>query len=298
MYLLLDKIVQQLSMDNIDKQLIVEIGPGKQYLLNIISKYVIGPGCLTRSMLNHSANIPNILAIEKDKRFEPILQQLSQLSQGRLKYLIGDAQILLSKPSFIQKFCHENFSFSWPPSKIQLVGNLPFQIATVLLIQWLHMMNSSEDNNVNWIGNPDIDVVLTLMFQRELAERITFPLSSTKSSTTIGRLTFIAQFMCETKLLFHVDKNQFCPKPKVDASVIQLVKKNFEYQKNISLKDLEYACKFLFAERRKTINTLLKRLPKYDSIIKNIDYNIISILDKRPEQLNMDQMISLAKLLI
>lgn len=263
-----------------------------------MNMHQLGPGCLTRSILNHSANIPNILAIEKDKRFEPILQQLSQLSQGRLKYLIGDAQILLSRPLFIQKFCSENFSFSWPPSKIQLVGNLPFQIATVLLIQWLHIMNSSDDNSMNWIGNPDIDVVLTLMFQKELAERITYPLSSIKSSTTVGRLTFITQFICEAKLLFHVDKNQFCPKPKVNASIIQLVKKSFEYQKSISLKDLEYACKFLFSERRKTINTLLKRLPKYDSIIKNIDYNVISILDKRPEQLNMSQMISLAKLLI
>lgn len=235
--------------------------------------------------------------IEKDQRFEPILQQLSDLSHNRLKYIIGDARIILSQPSLVEKFCKENFSFSWPPSRIQFIGNLPFQIATILLIQWLHMMYPKTIANTTWIDSPDIDVILTLMFQKELAERITCPLPANINASKVGRLTFVTQFICEARLLFHINRNQFCPKPNVDASLIQLSKKNFDYQREVSLIELEKVCKFLFLERRKTINTLLKRLPKYDLLIKQFDSTSISLLDRRAEQLDMKQMILMTKIL-
>jgi dimethyladenosine transferase 1 len=309
-----DKIARALPKENLDRQLWIEIGPG--------------PGCLTRSLLKSSimeedtqTGSCSILAIEKDDRMDPILAQLSNLSKHRLQYIMGDALDLLDKPRQIQDFCRERFkSLSWPPRHIQIVGNLPFQVSSPLLIKLLRAMShdskSNEgDANNGWLSDPNIMVTLTFMFQREVAERITAPLYSNENplignSKSIGRLSFMSNFVCDTRLLFHVHSGQFFPEPKVDASMIQLLKRKHSNERGVSFDDLEKVARLLFSERRKTIRNIVKRFHNAEnvlipSIIRELHDNERNVniegrhhlLELRPQDLSMDQMIHLTHLI-
>ncbi|CAG8450799.1 5776_t:CDS:10 [Funneliformis caledonium] len=174
-----DKIVKCANISQNDK-LVIEVGPG--------------PGSLTRSLLE--TGISNIVAIEKDSRFLPVLMQLVEVSEHTLK-IMEAAQI------------RETLSSD---SSLHLIGNLPFNVATPLLGQWINMLS----NRSGIFKFPNIK--MTLMFQKEVGDRIVADTTSSRR----GRMSVLVQSFCDVKKIYEVPSSVFVPRPKVDASVIQL----------------------------------------------------------------------------
>jgi len=151
----------------LDQATVIEIGPG--------------PGGLTRALL--SSGTRRIVAIERDQRCLAALGELAAAYPGRLDIVAGDA--LEIDPA----------TLSMKPRKI--VANLPYNIATSLLLIWLERVREYQS--------------LTLMFQREVAERLT----ALPCSKSYGRLPVLAQWLAEVKILFDVPPRAFVPPPTV-----------------------------------------------------------------------------------
>ncbi|MCY4461357.1 MAG: 16S rRNA (adenine(1518)-N(6)/adenine(1519)-N(6))-dimethyltransferase RsmA [Albidovulum sp.] len=186
-----------------------------------------GPGGLTRSLL--SAGARRVLSIEKDARFIPALEEIAIASGGRLSVRHGDAM---------------EFDLDGelePP--IVIAANLPFNISSQLLAKWLRP-------NV-W---PPFWQSMTLMFQREVAERIL----SCPGNRTYGRLSVLAQFRTIPRLVMHVPPTAFAPRPKVSASVVGFVPRTRE-----PLDDTDQLMKVValaFGQRRKMLRRSLSTL--------------------------------------
>ena len=150
---------------------VVEIGPG--------------PGGLTRALLEAGAHV---VAVEKDARFGPILAAIAERSGGRLRVIAGDA-LALAEPL---------------PPGAPIVANLPYNVATPLLIQWL-------------TADPPPEA-MTLMFQKEVAERIV----AGPGSKDYGRLSVLAQALCEGRIVMELPARAFTPPPKVASAVVRL----------------------------------------------------------------------------
>jgi 16S rRNA (adenine1518-N6/adenine1519-N6)-dimethyltransferase len=147
-----------------------------------------GPGGLTRALLASEAE--SILAIEVDPRAVGALEELAAYAQGRLRILAADARAL-------------DLAALVPPPR-QIIANLPYNIGTSLLIGWLHQADAFEQ--------------MTLMFQEEVAQRIT----ATPNSAAYGRLSVLAQFLCDARLVLRLSPQAFVPPPKVSSAVVQL----------------------------------------------------------------------------
>ncbi len=193
---------------------VVEVGPG--------------PGGLTRALLAEGAT--RVIAIERDARVLPALQQIAAAYPGRLTIVSGDA-----------------LATDWPrlasgPAKI--VANLPYNIATPLLIGWL--------TGEAW---PPWYASLTLMFQKEVAERI----AAAPGSKDYGRLAVLCQWRCETRKLFDVNRAAFTPPPKVTSSIVQLVPRPEPFPA-CEVKALERVTAAAFGQRRKMLRSSLRTL--------------------------------------
>ena len=158
---------------------VVEIGPG--------------PGGLTRALLALGAR--HVIAVEHDERAIPALQAIAERYPGRLEIVCTDARTFDVRPYL-------------GSTKAKIVANLPYNIATHLLIGWL----SAEP----W---PPWYDMMVLMFQREVAERIV----ARENEEAYGRLGVLANWRCETKILFDISPSAFVPPPKVTSSVVRLV---------------------------------------------------------------------------
>jgi 16S rRNA (adenine1518-N6/adenine1519-N6)-dimethyltransferase len=150
-----------------------------------------GPGGLTRGLLAEGAR--HVLAIEKDPRCLPALAQIAAAYPGRLTVLEGDALA-------INPLAHLT-----PP--IRVSANLPYNIGTELLVRWL--------TPAQW---PPFWTSLTLMFQREVAERIV----AAPGSKAYGRLALLAQWRCEARIMLDLPPQAFTPPPKVSSAVVHL----------------------------------------------------------------------------
>ena len=169
---LTDRIVR--CIDDVTNGLTIEVGPG--------------PGGLTRSLLAAGAKV---IAIEKDDRFEGPLSELkAAYPDGRLTILPADAMEI------------DIARLGNAPRRI--AANLPYNIGTELLLQWLKSASSFES--------------LTLMFQREVAARVAAP----PGTKAYGRLSVITQWMCDAEILFHVNPRAFMPPPAVESTVVRL----------------------------------------------------------------------------
>jgi len=160
-----------------------------------------------------------------------------------------------------------------------IISNLPFNISTELLIKWIKFQN-----NNNCIES------MTLMFQKELAERIV----AEKNSKKYGRISILASAFFNIKKEIDIKKENFFPIPKVDATVLKFtpLKKN-----KISKKDLiklEKITSFFFNERRKKN---LKKIKKIFSEIKIKKYSLHKFFDKRPENIDKETYYKFAKIL-
>jgi 16S rRNA (adenine1518-N6/adenine1519-N6)-dimethyltransferase len=157
---------------------VIEVGPG--------------PGGLTRALLAEGAR--KVVAVERDPRALPALAEIAAHYPGRLEVVAGDALAL------------DLGAYAEGPTAI--VANLPYNIATPLLVGWL-----SVEPWPPWYRS------MTLMFQREVAERIV----ASPGSKDYGRLSVLAQWRSEPRILFDVSARAFTPPPKVTSSVVQLV---------------------------------------------------------------------------
>lgn len=150
-----------------------------------------GPGGLTRGLLSEGAR--HVLAIEKDTRCLPALAQIAEAYPGRLTVIEGDALEI------------DPLAYLTPPIKI--AANLPYNVGTELLVRWL--------TPSDW---PPFWQSLTLMFQREVAERIV----AQPGSKAYGRLAVLAQWRTEARIAMSLPPAAFTPPPKVSSAVVHL----------------------------------------------------------------------------
>jgi len=190
---------------------VIEIGPG--------------PGGLTRALL--LAGAKRLIAIEKDRRAIAALAPLVEASEGRLEIIEEDALKL-----DITRLGPEN-------EPRQIVANLPYNIATGLLLGWL--------------GQADHLASMTLMFQREVGQRLV----AEPGTSAFGRLSVISQWRCEVKRLFDIPPDAFVPPPKVTSSVVQLIPRSVPLAP-ASQEILEEVTRVLFGQRRKMLRASSK----------------------------------------
>ena len=189
----------------------IEIGPG--------------PGGLTRALLAEGAG--HVVAIERDARCIAALGELAARYPGRLTIVEGDA--LTIDPATLGE----------APRRI--VANLPYNIATALLLRWLDRIGDYES--------------LTLMFQREVGERLT----AAPRGPAYGRLSVLTQWLCEVRILFDIPPRAFTPAPKVTSSVVRLVPRSAPLAP-ADKPTLERVTAAAFGQRRKMLRSSLKSL--------------------------------------
>jgi len=193
---------------------IVEIGPG--------------PGGLTRALL--AQGVKRVIAVERDERAIPALEEIAQRYPGRLTIVNDDAMTFDPRPLLNGE-------------RAKIVANLPYNIATVLLIDWL----CAEP----W---PPWYDMMVLMFQREVAERIV----ARENDDAYGRLGVLANWRAETKILFDISPSAFVPPPKVTSSVVRLIPR--ASPEPVERRSLERVASAAFGQRRKMLRQSLKPL--------------------------------------
>lgn len=187
-----------------------------------------GPGGLTRGLLAEGARF--VLAIEKDRRCLTALHQISNAYPERLTVLEGDALSV------------DPLQYLTPPIKV--AANLPYNIGTELLIRWL--------TPPQW---PPFWTSLTLMFQREVADRIV----AQPGSKAYGRLALLAQWRCDPQIVMSLPPEAFTPPPKVSSAVVHftaLPAPRFPADPKV----LERVIAMAFNQRRKMLRSALKGL--------------------------------------
>jgi 16S rRNA (adenine1518-N6/adenine1519-N6)-dimethyltransferase len=190
---------------------VIEIGPG--------------PGGLTRALL--AADARHVTAIERDTRALDALRQLAEAFPGRLTIIEGDALEL------------DVVALTSAPRK--LVANLPYNIATPLLLRWLEKIANFES--------------LTLMFQKEVALRLV----AKPGSKAYGRLAVITQWNAEPEILFDIDPRAFVPPPKVTSTLVAIRPRDAPLAP-CRREDLERIAAAAFGQRRKMLRASLKSL--------------------------------------
>jgi 16S rRNA (adenine1518-N6/adenine1519-N6)-dimethyltransferase len=192
-----------------------------------------GPGGLTRALLGEGA--ARVVAVERDTRCLPALAEIADAFPGRLAVIEADALAL-----------DETTLFADEP--VRVAANLPYNVGTALLVKWLTAQTFF------WQS-------LTLMFQREVAERIV----ASPGSKAYGRLSVLAQWRTRAKILFDVSPRAFTPPPKVTSAILRL-EPLAEPAAPCALADLERVTEAAFGQRRKMLRQSLKPLLTEDAI--------------------------------
>lgn len=183
-----------------------------------------GPGGLTRALLEGDAGA--VVVVEKDRRFLPLLEELKS-AEPRLEIVQGDA-LKVREADLAAGPAH-------------VVSNLPYNVGTPLLIKWL---------TGDW--RP---VSMTLMFQKEVADRV----AADVGSNAYGRLSVIAQAVCEARVVMDLPARAFTPPPKVASAVVRLAPRA-DAPDTDTLKRLEAVTAAAFGQRRKMLRSSLKAL--------------------------------------
>lgn len=187
-----------------------------------------GPGGLTRALL--AAGARRVLAIERDDRCLPALEQIAEAYPGRLEVIAGDALRIVP------------LAHLTPP--VRIVANLPYNVGTELLVRW---MTPRE-----W---PPFWSSMTLMFQKEVAERIT----ARPGSKAYGRLAVLVQWRADARIAFELPPRAFTPPPKVTSAVVQinrLESPRFPADPKV----LQHVTALAFGQRRKMLRASLRPL--------------------------------------
>lgn len=184
-----------------------------------------GPGGLTRALLEAGAE--RVVAIEKDPRAAAAMAELAAVVPGRLQVVAADA--LMVDPA----------SLAPPPRKV--VANLPYNISIPLLLLWLRRIGDYEG--------------LTLMFQKEVADRLT----AHPGTPAYGRLAVVTQWLCDVRRQFNVDRNAFTPPPRITSTVVSLNPRP-EPLAPASWENLERVTAAAFGQRRKMLRGSLRSI--------------------------------------
>jgi 16S rRNA (adenine1518-N6/adenine1519-N6)-dimethyltransferase len=187
-----------------------------------------GPGGLTRALLAHDA--ARVIAVERDARAVAALREIAEHFPGRLDIVAADALSFDPRPLLDRR-------------PVRIVANLPYNIATALLVSWL----TAEP----W--PPWYDAAV-LMFQREVAGRIV----AEPGSKSYGRLSVLAQWRCEARILFDVNRSAFVPPPKVTSALVRLLPRANPLACDRML--LEAVTRAAFGQRRKMLRQSLRSL--------------------------------------
>ncbi|HVV61222.1 MAG TPA: 16S rRNA (adenine(1518)-N(6)/adenine(1519)-N(6))-dimethyltransferase RsmA [Pseudolabrys sp.] len=213
----------------LDLNLTARIARAAEPLENITAVEVgPGPGGLTRALLALGAR--RVVVIERDGRALPALEEIAARYPGRLDIVSGDALTV-------------DITAHLGPERARVVANLPYNIATALLVGWL----TAEP----W---PPWYDALVLMFQREVAERIV----AKPGSKSYGRLSVLAGWRTEAQILFDVAPSAFVPPPKVTSSVVRLEPRAVPLA--CDSKALQRVTEAAFGQRRKMLRQSLKSL--------------------------------------
>jgi len=221
-----------------------------------------GPGGLTRGLLAEGAR--KVLAVEKDARCLPALEQIAARYPGRLEIISGDALEI------------DPLAHLTPP--IRVVANLPYNIGTELLVRWL--------TPKDW---PPVWQSLTLMFQREVAERIV----ATPGSKAYGRLAILAQWRAEAKIVMSLPPQAFTPPPKISSAVVHLTAlPEPRYPADPAV--LSRVVAMAFNQRRKMLRAALKGIaPDIEDRLREAGIEPT----ERAEQVGLEQFCALARTL-
>jgi len=231
----------------LDEATVIEVGPG--------------PGGLTRALLHNGAR--HVIAIERDPRCLGALAEIADHWPDRLTVVEGDAL----KADYA--------ALTQGAEDVRIVANLPYNVGTQLLL--------------NWIATPDWPPFwrsLTLMFQREVAERIV----ATRDDDAYGRLGVLAGWRTQAKILFDVPPQAFTPPPKVTSSVVQLTPSAVPLAAPLAA--LERVTEAAFGQRRKMLRQSLKGIGGEALLAKaGIEGT------RRAETLSVEEFIALARAL-
>ena len=218
-----------------------------------------GPGGLTRALLQEGAD--KVIAVERDQRCLPALEEIAAAYPGKLDIIAADALTLREEAIL--------------PVGARVAANLPYNVGTALLIKWL-----TADAWPPWWAS------LTLMFQREVAERIV----ARENDEAYGRLGVLSNWRAETKILFDISPAAFVPQPKVTSSVVRLLPR--EAPEPCDRKALEQVAAAAFGQRRKMLRQSLKSLavdPARLAIAADVD------LTRRAETVPVSGFVAMAR---
>ncbi|MCS6920885.1 MAG: 16S rRNA (adenine(1518)-N(6)/adenine(1519)-N(6))-dimethyltransferase RsmA [Elioraea sp.] len=224
---------------------VIEIGPG--------------PGGLTRALLD--AGAASVAAIERDPRCVAALADLVAESRGRLRVIEADA-LTVQAASLV------------PPPRA-IVANLPYNIATPLLVGWLREIAAYES--------------LTLMFQAEVAERIV----AAPGSRAYGRLAVLAQWVAEPRIVLRLPPRAFTPPPKVASAVVRLIPRQDQPGSDL-FPAMERVTAAAFGQRRKMLRAALKSLGEAEALLAEAGI----AADRRAETLSVAEFDRLARLML
>jgi len=216
-----------------------------------------GPGGLTRALLAAGAKV---VAVERDRRCLPALAELAAAAPGMLSVVEGDA-LTVDEPDAAGVGAH-------------VVANLPYNIATALLVRWL----GGEDWPPWWAS-------LTLMFQREVAERIV----ARPDNSAYGRLSILAQWRSQARLALKVHRSAFVPPPKVMSAVVHIVPS--EAPAGVRAATLEKLTAAAFGQRRKMLRRSLQAFPAALAALATTGIDP----ERRAETLSVDEFVMLAR---
>ena len=217
-----------------------------------------GPAGLTRALL--LAGAKRVIAIEKDKTTQPILSRVIDASSGRLDVIFDDALKVDFEKLGVKEYA--------------ICANLPYNVGTELLIGWLHKMAN---------GAPIKS--MTLMFQREVAQRIVARVGDAQ----YGRLSILTSLIADAKILFGVPSTAFVPRPKVESAVVQIIPNAKKIKQIGDLSKIENVTAKLFGQRRKMIR----------GIMSGVDWTQFGLVGtERAEELSPETFVKISKIMI
>jgi 16S rRNA (adenine1518-N6/adenine1519-N6)-dimethyltransferase len=218
-----------------------------------------GPGGLTRALLSAGADV---VAVERDRRCLPALAELRESADGKLRIISGDA-LALDEAATLGTPAH-------------VVANLPYNVGTALFVRWL--------GGEIW---PPWWKSLTLMFQREVADRIV----AQPGSSAYGRLSVLAQWRSQARLALKVHRSAFVPPPKVMSAVVHILPQ--QAPAGVSAATLERLTAAAFGQRRKMLRRSLQAFPAALAALETAGIDS----ERRAETLGVDEFVAVARLI-
>ena len=218
-----------------------------------------GPGGLTRALLDAGASV---VAVERDRRCIPALSEIRELFADKLQIIEGDA-LKIDERAVVGDGAH-------------VIANLPYNVGTALLLKWL-----AGDTWPPWWRS------LTLMFQKEVAERLV----AQPASEAFGRLSVAAQWRAKPRIAMRVNRSAFVPPPKVTSAVVHIVPT--KQPEDVSPRVMERLTEAAFGQRRKMLRSSLRQMTGALEAAQSLGIDT----QRRAETLSVEEWMSLARVL-